>query len=173
MARAIIPRITLPDVPEIRNEPDCAKTEAARFLEAIEGATARKEEFVDPRLAFYPKMTAWPRNVFRIAGMRMIVCSALLPAFAAFRHDLAVTILSVTAAILSSPAAFFRSEVAWRVRLMADLAIKQYCAKWKLELARARLSMKSEEIRFWTETIEQLPGYGNFAHSRPTRSAGG
>jgi hypothetical protein len=134
----------MPD-PATCSEPN-ERSEPERFQSALDKAAAIKSVYVDKQITFYAKgKLTWPRVLFRLVGTLIIVCSASLPAFAAAKTYQAVTILSVSVAILSGLAAFFRWDVTWKGRIMARGTLEQLCAKWAVELTRAQECMKPEE----------------------------
>jgi len=136
-------------ISEISKDLD-GKTGTARLQCALGRARAIKRDYVDEQIRFYSGgKLEWPRYLFRIVGTLIIVCSALLPFFAAakdYEHQyLVVTILSVSVAILSGLAAFYRWDVTWKGRILTRGTLEHLCAKWEAELTAAQDSMKPED----------------------------
>jgi hypothetical protein len=124
------------------------QTEPARFQSALDDARKIKETYVDPRIKFYVDHTKTPRNMFRLAGIAVILCSATLPALAAGNFSyktLIVSTLSIAVAVLTGLGSFFHWERTWHGNSTTQVAIEQYCGKWELELAHARLILPPEE----------------------------
>ncbi len=86
-----------------------------------------KKRYVDKTWIWYRDHTSWPRIVFRLAGILIIVLSFSIPFIAATEAQWSKIGLSVAAlliAILSALNTFFAGKKTWEKRITIKLIIE-------------------------------------------------
>jgi hypothetical protein len=100
------------------------------------------EKQIDPDFKWYWNHQTWPRVLFRVCGVIVVVGSLLLPVITNFQglpyHQWILTAVSLTVAILSSLSTFFKWDSTWQTRRKAALGLQRARAKWELALITAK-----------------------------------
>jgi hypothetical protein len=109
---------------------------------------------------WYRSRTTWPRILFRLSGMLVIVGSLSLPVLAASSvrgRDELLGIISLVVASLTSLGAFFRWDSTWRSRARTAQTLEGLIARWELRLMAYELgSLNREEfLRSTEELVEE------------------
>lgn len=100
-----------------------------------------KEEYVDATWRWYRDHSTWPRIVFRLVGVTVIVLSLGIPFLAAAGggfQTLGVPIASLLIAITSALNAFFAWQKTWEKRITTQLTLEGLIAVWRTEMDAAR-----------------------------------
>lgn len=101
------------------------------------------EDQVMPCYKWYSTHKAWPRLLFRLGGMIVVIGSLSLPAIATSDmplRDPLLTAVSLAVAAFSSLNAFFRWDGAWRSRTRAAYDLQGMLARWEFRLKSAEFS---------------------------------
>jgi Protein of unknown function (DUF4231) len=96
-----------------------------------------------PTIEWYQDHSMGPQYLFRTAGFVVVTGSVVLPVLSTMNEwkfkTLAVSVVSLTIAICSSIATFYRWDASWRSRIKAQMELKGVLAQWELDLAAARI----------------------------------
>jgi hypothetical protein len=106
-----------------------------------------KADYVDDTLKRYQQHATWPRVVFRLVGMTVIVLSLGIPFLAAADgswQTVGVPIASFLIAALTALNAFFNWQKTWEKRMSMQLTLEGLVANWETEIAAARLKEQGE-----------------------------
>ena len=107
-----------------------------------------KKTYIDKTWIWYRDHSSWPRIVFRLAGVAVIVLSLTIPFLAAAKGDwleVGVPAASLSIAILSALNAFFGWQKTWEKRITAQLTLEGLMATWETKIAAARRSENPKE----------------------------
>mgnify|MGYP001815025722 FL=1 len=107
-----------------------------------------KKRYVDKMWIWYRDNSSWPRIVFRLAGISIIVLSLSIPFIAATEGTWSKTGVSVAAlliAILSALNAFFAWQKMWEKRITIQLTLEGLMAVWETNIVAARRFENPEE----------------------------
>jgi len=107
-----------------------------------------KKNYIDKTWIWYRDHSSWPRIVFRLAGVTVIVLSLSIPFLAAAKGkwlEIGVPIAALTIAILSALNAFFAWQKTWEKRITIQLTLEGLMAAWETKMAAARRSEDSKE----------------------------
>ena len=118
------------------------------FNTSIDELREIKKNYTDKTWEWYRDHTGWPRIVFRLAGVTVIVLSLTIPFLAAAKGEwleIGVPIASLIIAILSSLNAFFAWQKTWEKRITIQLTLKGLMAAWETEITTARRSENLQE----------------------------
>lgn len=108
---------------------------------SIEELCDIKKRYVDKTWIWYRDNSSWPRIVFRLAGIAIIVLSLSIPFIAATEAQWSKNGVSVAAlliAILSALNAFFAWQKTWEKRITIQLTLEGLMAVWETKIAAAR-----------------------------------
>jgi hypothetical protein len=115
------------------------KTEYDLCVEELRALTHKQ---IDRDFEWYWDHQTWPRIVFRLCGVIVVVGSLLLPVITNFQElphqRWILTGVSLTVAILSSMSTFFKWDSTWQTRRKAALGLQSALAKWELALTIAK-----------------------------------
>jgi hypothetical protein len=107
------------------------------------------ENHIMPCHNWYSKHVWWPRVMFRLSGIVVVIGSLSLPIIATsttlLNRDVVLTATSMSIAALSSLNTFFRWDAMWRSRTRAGHALQGLVASWEYGLSAAALSDKPEQ----------------------------
>ena len=128
---------------------------------SIDELSEIKIHYVDNILKWYGDHVNYPRFMFRLAGILVIVLSLGLPILATFENKLGkywVLIASTTIAILTALNSFFNWQKMWEKRVMLKLTLEGLVAKWEAEIivAKAASDPKSGFERAFNATRELI-----------------
>jgi Protein of unknown function (DUF4231) len=101
------------------------------------------EDQVVPCYKWYSTHKEWPRVLFRVGGLVVVIGSLTLPAIANSRiefRDLLLTVVSLAVAAFSSLNAFFRWDGAWRSRTRTAYDLQGKLARWEFGLKSAEFA---------------------------------
>ena len=115
---------------------------------SIDELCAIKQKYVDTTWNWYRDHSSWPRIVFRLAGIGVIVLSLSIPFLAAAEGDwlkYGVPAASLAIAILSALNAFFAWQKTWEKRISIKLTLEGLMAAWETEIAAARHAGSGEK----------------------------
>jgi hypothetical protein len=97
---------------------------------------------VDEDIKFYKRTVKWPRLAAQLVTSLTIIVAAVLPFLAAAEYPnkaVVVGAASVTVAVLTGLAAYWRWTDEWRGYVIALVTLNYLRAGWELELAEASL----------------------------------
>jgi hypothetical protein len=128
---------------------------------SIDELSEIKIRYVDNILKWYSDHVTWPRIIFRLAGIVVIVLSLGLPILAMFEDKLGkywVLIASTTIAVLTALNSFFNWQKTWEKRVMLKLTLEGLIAQWEAEIivAKAASDPKSGFDRAFKATRELI-----------------
>ena len=116
--------------------------EAKQNIDAsIDELCAIKKNYIDKTWTWYRDHSSWPRIVFRLAGVAVIVLSLTIPFLAAAKGqwlEIGVPVASLSIAILSALNAFFAWQKTWEKRITTQLTLEGLMAAWETKIAAAR-----------------------------------
>jgi hypothetical protein len=100
-----------------------------------------KSRYVDAMLHWYRDHVTWPRVVFRLAGLMVIVLSLAIPFLAAANGkylSVGVPIASFSIALITAMNSFFAWQKVWEKRISVCLTLEGLIAAWETEIAAAK-----------------------------------
>jgi hypothetical protein len=113
-----------------------------QFEEYVSESRKIRNTLIPPALNWYRNHLSWPFMMFRGAGVMTVIISVCLPTVTLLKwlphHDLIVSLMSLTIAILTGLSSFYRWERTWRSRRLCLEAIEVLDLKWELEMSKAR-----------------------------------
>ena len=150
--------------------PDTPKLADDAFVLLEKKARELQTQYVGTRIDWYRTHTSGPRFWFRWAGIITIVFSVTLPALAVgtFPYkELALSLMSISIAALTSLSSFYKWERTWRANSTAQITLEQHVAKWELELTQARVLLSPEDraMHVYHATSDLLANAGNVVTS--------
>ena len=100
-----------------------------------------KADYVDDALRWYHTHSTWPRLVFRISGVLVIVASLALPFLAAAGGSvskISVPIASLVIAVTTGLNSFFGWQKSWEKRMTSKLTLEGAIAIWETQMDAAK-----------------------------------
>src|SRR4029079_4980095 len=116
---------------------------------------------VMPCYTWYDTHKGWPRILFRVAGLVVVIGSLLLPAIAAqsnLSHQKEIlTAVSLAVAIMSSLNSFFKWDATWRSRTRTAYALQGLLGEWEFGMRASRESQnpRSSALEATESLVEQ------------------
>jgi len=119
--------------------------------ETLESTEITMRELVNkhivPNLQWYENHYRLPRFFFRLSGLVVVIGSLLLPIISSanYEHNKTLTlVVSLTVAVFSSLATFYRWDEAWHSRIKAQMDLQSLLAQWELDLAAAKVKQDAQ-----------------------------
>ena len=100
-----------------------------------------KKRYVDKTWIWYRDNSSWPRIVFRLAGITIIVLSLSIPFIVAIEGQwskIGVSAAALLIAILSALNTFFAWQKTWEKRITIQLTLEGLMAAWETKIVAAR-----------------------------------
>ena len=119
-----------------------------------------KKNYVDKTWTWYCDHSTWPRVVFRLTGVTVIVLSLSIPFLAAAGGKLltvGVSVAALSIAILSALNAFFAWQKTWEKRITTQLTLEGLIAVWETKIAEARRATDEKDgYQFALKATQEL-----------------
>jgi hypothetical protein len=113
-----------------------------------------KDSYVDAELKWFQTHQLWPRLLFRLAGMTVIILSLAIPFLAApvdYVPKWGVPLASFLIAVTTGLNSFFHWQATWQKRINIETALKGWIALWETKILAAR---KEDSLKGYQMALE-------------------